>query len=367
MRNLNPGSKFIIAVPVCETLDETWRTLDSYFELNPGGFMLGVGGRLPALAPPGQPERVNFESLQRFIEELKSRYPDGFVAVDAEGGHIFNVLQDKSPLESPHAYQGFLDNPALSEKLWLDIKAHARLLAEADIDMNFAPLLDVPQPNYQGYAAEDSRCVSDQLDEIIEFGRQFMVAHQNSGIICTAKHFPGYGHLTENPHSVLSNQAQKWQADVALEPYRKLIDEERLQAVMLGHSTTPLHPDVPATLAQEAVSLLRNDLNFTGLTVADELFMGAVNDYYRTQASGRTDGDPLGEQRAIDAWRLCDLIIVSYPIQNRDGTVSGIPGGERRLGRMTRAVKEAMDRQEFSRESIDSSMQRLINAGLLKP
>jgi hypothetical protein len=99
--------------------------------------------------------------------------------------------------------------------------------------------------------------------------------------------------------------------------------------------------------------------------VADELFMGAVNDYYRDPLSGRSDGDPDGERRAVDAWSLCDLIIVSYPIQNRDGTVMGRPGGERRLPTMVGAVRMALEDGRIPAASWKDSLRRLSAAGLL--
>jgi beta-N-acetylhexosaminidase len=363
--NPDPGKKFIIAVPVCETLDETWRILDGYMELRPGGFMVGVGGRLPVLAPAGQPGMVDHQRLCDFIDLLKRRYPGTFAAVDAEGGDIFNILQGASPLRSARNYTGFLSDAELRERFEADLEAHVELLAQAGADINFAPLLDVPLPGYRGYAAGDRRCISDDPGEVIAFGRSFIAAHRRRGIICTAKHFPGYGHLKENPHQLLSVEADAWDDKRALEPYSALCSEGSLQAVMLGHCTTPKHPRVPATLASQALELLRNELHFDGLAVADELFMGAVNDYYRDPLSGRSDGDPDGERRAVDAWSLCDLIIVSYPIQNRDGTVMGRPGGERRLPTMVGAVRMALEDGRIPAASWKDSLRRLSAAGLL--
>jgi beta-N-acetylhexosaminidase len=383
VRPAAPGFKFIIAVPICQTADETWRIIDGYLELEPGGFMVGVGGRLPILSPPGRADLVDYDAFARFIEELKRRYTPGFVAVDAEGGAIFNVLEGISPLSAARAYAGFSADPQLHSRLEADLEEHCELLAGAGVDMNFAPLLDVPRPGYRGYAAGDRRCVSDDPQEVTDFGRVFIRAHRRRGIICTAKHFPGYGHLTENPHRVLSDEAEAWDADIALAPYRALAAEGALQAVMLGHSTTQYHPAVPATLAPEALQLLRggapegeaegagsgglsyDGLGFDGLAVADELFMGAVNQYYRGRRSGRTDGDPQGRQRAMDAWSLCDLIIVSYPIQNRDGTVSGVPGGERRLPAMVEAVRRGLAEGLIPGQAAADSARRLSAAGLL--
>ncbi len=360
------GSKFIIAVPICENLDETWRVIDSYLELEPGGFMVGVGGKLPVLSPPGRRDLVDYGMLSRFISDLKRRAPQAFVAVDAEGGSIFNILEGTSPLKSTRSYAGFRSDTRLTVELAEHLTSHAELLAGIGVDINFAPLLDVPLPGYLGYAAEDNRCVSDDPGEIYDFAELFIETHRKQGVLCTAKHFPGYGHLNTNPHTRLSAEAAGWNADLALAPYRRLIRENQLDALMLGHCTTPLHPGIPATLAPAALNLLRDELGFNGIAVADELFMGAVNDYYRSDSSGRSDGDPEGEQRAVDAWELCDLIIVSYPIQNRDGTVSGIPGGERRLPRMISAVKAALEDGRITSGSLELSGERLRRAGLLK-
>ncbi|AHC16730.1 glycoside hydrolase family 3 N-terminal domain-containing protein [Salinispira pacifica] len=340
------GKKFLIAVPVCETLEATLTIVHSYLGLHPAGFMVGVGGRLPILNTPASDPCVDFQRLCDFIDRLKKLYPEGIIAVDAEGGNLFNILNGISPLKTAGEYRGCRTNrdgkQELSCRFNDHVREHARLLAQAGVNLNFAPLLDVPRQGYRGYTAADGRSISDMPDEVIWYAREFIRVHGEAGIVCSGKHFPGYGHLSVNPHASLSNEANAWEESRDLLPYRQLIKEHTLEAVMTGHSTTPYHPGIPATLAPESRRLLRGRLGFTGISIADELFMGALNEYYRNPSSGRSDGDPLGESRAVDAWRNNDLIIVSYPVQEADGTVRGVPGGEKRLFRMSEAVCRAV-------------------------
>lgn len=357
-RKETAGSKFLVAVPVCTTMEETLRTVHSYLELCPGGFMVGVGGQLPVLNTENTGISADYQRLCILISQLRQLAPRAIIAVDAEGGELFNILRGISPLKSPREYRR--SSHGSFRRQFLDhVKRHADFLAGAGVNLNFAPLVDIPRNGYTGYTAADGRSISDSPEEVVWYAREFIRIHRDAGVICSAKHFPGYGHLSENPHNTLSHEEDLWDEARELAPYRSLLKDHHLDGVMMGHSTTPYHPGVPASLASQARTLLREELGFQGVSIADELFMGAISEYYSTLVSGRDDGDPMGESRAVDAWRNNDLIIVSYPVQESNGTVRGVPGGERRLFTMSAAVSRAISAGRLVPSDWDLSMKRV--------
>jgi beta-glucosidase-like glycosyl hydrolase len=62
----------------------------------------------------------------------------------------------------------------------------------------------------------------------------------------------------------------------ALYPYRKLIEQDLIDGVMVGHHLLPnIDPDRPATLSRPVVGILR-EIGFDGFAITDALGMMGV-------------------------------------------------------------------------------------------
>ncbi len=92
------------------------------------------------------------------------------------------------------------------------------------------------------------------------------------------KHFPGQGGAQSDSHEWAPDITAVWtQADLL--PFRLLIREDAPAAVMSGYSLlkTVASDNRPAALSREIVTeLLRNQLDFDGVAMTDDLDMGAV-------------------------------------------------------------------------------------------
>lgn len=330
----DPGRRFIVATPIVDSWDQCIALLDQYIEQNVGGIMVGVGGRHPLLESDG---KLDLERTARLIEYIRRADPAIQIAVDAEGGTIFNLLEGHSPL-GPAAHYSSSTPPAY-DAYESDVRAHATLLRQLGVTMNFAPLLDVALPGYRGYPADDRRAFGDDVATVVDFAQRFIAIMHEYGITAVAKHFPGYGALTHNPHRTLTAAPIEHESE-GLEPYRRLV-ASGLGAIMTGHVPWSASERLPASLSPSSLAWLREQLGFEGLVIADELFMGAVTDALVANGYGP---DPDGTQRALLALQANDMVIVSYPIQNDDGTITGRPGGELRFPAMRRAALEAADR-----------------------
>ncbi|GAA1930499.1 glycoside hydrolase family 3 protein [Nocardioides hwasunensis] len=102
--------------------------------------------------------------------------------------------------------------------------------------------------------------------------------YDDAGIVSTVKHFPGHGTATSDSHDTLpqvdSSVAEIEEHD--LPPFDSAI-RHAAPAVMLSHlDLTSIAPGVPASMAPEVYSMLRDDLGFEGVTITDSLGMGAV-------------------------------------------------------------------------------------------
>lgn len=140
----------------------------------------------------------------------------------------------------------------------------------------FAPVADVTigaaDPTIGARSSsEDPKVASEAIGAAIK-------GYDDAGIVSTVKHFPGHGTATTDSHDTLpvvdSTLAEIEEHD--LPPFEAAISHAA-PAVMLSHlDLTSIAPDVPASMAPEVYSLLRDDLGFEGVTITDSLGMGAV-------------------------------------------------------------------------------------------
>src|SRR5256886_7217619 len=92
------------------------------------------------------------------------------------------------------------------------------------------------------------------------------------------KHFPGHGSTLGDSHKGFVEVPATANREAELAPYRALIAERLVDAVMTAHVVDPaLDPEFPATLSRAALTgLLRGELGFDGPVVTDDLRMGAI-------------------------------------------------------------------------------------------
>jgi len=101
---------------------------------------------------------------------------------------------------------------------------------------------------------------------------------REAGMAATAKHFPGHGAVVADSHLALPvDRRELSDTDQDLLPYRRLIDNG-LAAVMVAHVQFPALDPLPASFSRRWISgVLRGQLNFQGLVIADDLKMAAAS------------------------------------------------------------------------------------------
>jgi beta-N-acetylhexosaminidase len=103
----------------------------------------------------------------------------------------------------------------------------------------------------------------------------FVLGTQSRRVAACAKHFPGHGSTEQDSHLELPVVT----GDVAagLEPFRAAI-AAGVRTIMTAHVRVPSLDDAPATLSGAIVQgLLRDELGYTGVVMADALEMKAVS------------------------------------------------------------------------------------------
>ncbi len=218
------------------------------------------------------------QSLTHRFQEIASRRrnPAGFLlSIDQEGGVVARLTSGETVLPGNMAL-----GATRSEE-------HARKAAEVTADemvalgfnMNLAPVLDVNNnPNNPGIGV---RSFGEDASLVARLGVAMIEACQSSGVVATAKHFPGKGDITVDSHLDLPTvaHARERLERVELVPFAAAI-RAGVEAVMTAHVSFPAvepEPDLPATLSRNVLTgLLREELGFDGMVLTDDLFMGAI-------------------------------------------------------------------------------------------
>lgn len=204
--------------------------------------------------------------------------PPLLIAVDQEGGAV-------ARLRAPE-FTEFSGAPAMKDIAdaisFSDITAAE--LNSAGINMNMAPVLDVAPIGVDSIMAD--RIFGRDPERVSEMGAAIIDRLQQYRIMAVAKHFPGIGRTTADSH------IDRPDLDVSLAelesfdliPFKAAI-AHHVSGIMLSHIRyTTIDPEWPASLSTKiALSLLRNQLGYTGLVMTDDLDMGAIRNHYNSQ------------------------------------------------------------------------------------
>ena len=197
--------------------------------------------------------------------------PPPLVATDQEGGIVKRFPQGPPFTSAPQL--GANGDPAAAASAGADT---GRFLRELGIDVDLAPVLDVPESSRDFIA---SRAFGQDPDTVTTIGGAFARGLRSGGVAATAKHFPGLGLATVNTDeatSVIGASAAELRS--GLEPFERAIDSG-VELVMVNSAIYPaLGSEKPAAWSPQIVEgLLRDRLGFGGVVITDDLESPAVS------------------------------------------------------------------------------------------
>jgi len=218
---------------------------------------------------------VDPAQLIRLISDLHGLYePSPIVAVDEEGGQV-SRLRPLAPTLPPMAKLASSGGAATMREM---AAALARVLASAGFDLDFAPVVDLCRPDSPNGIGD--RSFGTDPVAATTMASACLEGLADGGIAGCLKHFPGLGPTLFDSHHHLPT-VQKDDAPFRREdllPYRRL--HAMAPVVMVGHGHYPFFsgPDpLAATLSPAIVTdLLRGEIGFSGVALADDLEMKAV-------------------------------------------------------------------------------------------
>ncbi|PMP66415.1 MAG: hypothetical protein C0190_05675 [Thermodesulfobacterium geofontis] len=211
------------------------------------------------------------EDFDYYLFSLKERLNLKFLAVDQEGGRVCRIEGNfESPLEIAKKYL------KEGEKIVRDwAKRIAFSIKKCGLNFNLSPCLDLA-----GEEAEEflrGRTFGKDPNLVKKLSHIFIEEHKKEGIFICLKHFPGLGEVKIDPHKELPFKKNIEEKDLI--PYKYLLEKEKINFIMTTHLVISELDSKPVTFSSKVIKILRNDLNYKGAILTDDLNMEALKNW----------------------------------------------------------------------------------------
>lgn len=266
-----------------------------------------------------------------------------FTATDQEGGWVRHV-KDGTSITPGNMAIGATNLPfdALMTGRYIGLELRA-----LGINMNFAPTVDVyrnPEAHVIG-----PRAFSSDPTQSGMLGIAFYRGMEEVGVMATAKHFPGHGNATGDSHGILPVISDDWETlwDVDVVPFRMMI-RDGVPAVLSGHLS---FPDITGVQTPASISsyfkqrVLRDELDFRGVVITDDLYMGGALEYGRMRD-----------------WGFEDIVREAIMAGNDIVMLSRTPGFD---GSIWQTLIDAYRTDPAFRDRVDESVRRVLRVKLV--
>ena len=241
---------------------------NKYTETPPGGYLL--------FAKDFQDHTKESMKSELDTANQKSKYPLVFAA-DEEGGYVTRISRFKEYRDEKFNSPKYYYETGQEELLKETEKEKANLLKSIGINLNLAPVADVSTNEndfiYNRTFGRNATETSELIKKMIEYANE-------NGINSCLKHFPGYGN-NEDTHTgvAIDNRDYKELTDNDYLPFKSGI-EAKAPCVLVSHNIiNSIDSEYPASLSGKVIYELRNNLNFSGIIITDDLSMDAVKSY----------------------------------------------------------------------------------------
>lgn len=222
---------------------------------------------------------LQYFTLQGNLKHHRPTWPL-LISVDYEGGKVTRLGEQYGFPQTLSAAEIGKRNLEKAESI---AESMAQTLHQAGFNLNFAPELDVNVNPHNPVIGKKDRSFSSDANIVSRYARissRHFLKHQ---IQCVYKHFPGHGSSTRDSHLGFVDVTDTWKA-YELAPYQQLLkSKDSCGVVMTAHIVNRQldASGLPATLSHSILTnLLRNQLQFKGVIITDDMQMKAISAHY---------------------------------------------------------------------------------------
>lgn len=222
------------------------------------------------------------EQTKRLTGRLQSLSTQSrlLIGVDEEGGQVARMKGFVEPPPSEAAI-GRTGDPKQAEQ-WA--QKTAGKLKELGFTLNLAPVADLGSANGRSY--------SKNAATVSKFVEGALTGYRKAHLLATLKHFPGLGKGQADTHvdEVVVDADRDTLLREDVKPFQDAMGQFPTEAfaIMVTHVRYPaLDPDHPASLSRAIMTdLLRNQLQYKGIVMTDDLGMGAISKHVTMEQAG---------------------------------------------------------------------------------
>ena len=260
------------------------------------------------------------------------------IGVDEEGGTVARASRNPNLFTEKFKSPQKVFSAGGMEAIALDAVDKNRDLLLYGINVNFAPVADVSTDPadfmYDRTFGQDAQATAEYVETVVTAAGGVSVGNGDGvyKIGAVLKHFPGYG----------DNQDTHTGVAIDERPYERFLEEDFLPfqagieagagAVLMSHNVVvSMDPDLPASLSPEVHRILREELDFQGVILTDDMAMDAVESYARD-----------GSAAVLAVLAGNDMIVTSDFARQIPQVVEAINGGTIDKTLIDRAVERVL-------------------------
>ncbi|HWE81001.1 MAG TPA: glycoside hydrolase family 3 N-terminal domain-containing protein, partial [Gaiellaceae bacterium] len=266
------------------------------------------------------------EQLAELTGVLRAGRDDLLIGIDEEGGDVTRLESGRGSSYPGNGALGVVDDVASTAQVAAAIGAD---LAAVGVNLDFAPVADInvnpanPVIGIRSFGT-DAGLVARHVEA-------FVTGLQSQGVAACAKHFPGHGSTSQDSHLELPEVL----GDVrdGLGPFRAAI-AAGVQTIMTAHVSVPELDRLPATLSHAVMTgLLRDELGYDGLVIADALEMKGVSATVGVEKSA-----VLALAAGVDALLIGHDLLEEWVVAVQAALVDAVVSGELPESRLREAA-----------------------------
>ena len=260
------------------------------------------------------------------------------IGVDEEGGTVARASRNPNLFAEKFQSPQKVFSAGGMEAIALDAVDKNRDLLRYGINVNFAPVADVSTDPadfmYDRTFGQDAEATAAYVETVVTAAGG-VSAGNGDGVYkigAVLKHFPGYGNNADTHTGVAIDER----------PYERFLEEDFLPfragieagagAVLMSHNVVvSMDPDLPASLSPEVHRILREELDFQGVILTDDMAMDAVESYARD-----------GSAAVLAVLAGNDMIVTSDFARQIPQVVEAVNGGTIDKALIDRAVERVL-------------------------
>jgi len=217
------------------------------------------------------------EQVAALVASMRAIREELVVSIDQEGGRVQRLKQGVTVLPPvkaiSHKYAASSEGLNAAKELGYLMAAELR---ELDVDLSFAPVLDV---DYGRNTVIGNRAFGEDYKTVTEISTAYIDGMRSAGMSATGKHFPGHGWADADTHHADAVDGRSfdelWSTDMV--PFRQAVDND-LEAMMFAHVLYPECNPSPAGFSSFWLGdILREKMGFGGVIFSDDLSMKAAH------------------------------------------------------------------------------------------